>query len=88
MYLQSTLANLQEAEVDPLAKVEAISRLSDAYNKTASAAAKTNPKLSKLAIAMEILEKLADFVVKNYPEHTGSFSEVLEPFGSELIRIF
>lgn len=86
MLTQSTLEALQDADVDPLARVEAISRLSDAYHKTASAAAKTNPKLSKLAVAMEVLERLAAYTGQHYPQHLAGLVEVLEPFGAELAR--
>lgn len=83
---QSTLESLQTAGIDPLAQVEAISRLSDAYHKTAAAAAKTNPKLSKLAVAMDVLERLASFTVNRAPQHIEALAEVLEPFGAELAQ--
>lgn len=83
---QSTLSALQKENIDPLTRVEAISRLSDAYHKTAAAAGKTNPKMSKLAVAMDVLERLAAFTAQHTPHHMEVLAEILEPFGAELAR--
>lgn len=85
---QSTLADLETAETDPLERVEAISRLTDAYHKTSAAIARGSPKLSRLALAMEILEKLAEFIRAHHPQHAGALLEVLEPFGAEIVKSY
>lgn len=82
---QTTMTALKEdTKATALSKAEALSRLSDAYNKTMSAVAKGSPKLNKLAIAMEVIEMLSGFVGTTYPNHAAVFLEILEPFGEHL----
>lgn len=86
---QSTLEHLNAADdIDPLARVEAVSRLSDAYHKTAAAIAKTNPRLSRLSVAMDVLERLAAYVHAHHPEQGAALLAVLEPFGSEIAKAY
>jgi hypothetical protein len=86
---QSTLTDLKDdAEVAAIDKAEAISRLSDAYHKTMSAVTRGNGKLSKLAVAMETVEKLAGFVQARFPRHANAFLEILEPFGEEISKVY
>lgn len=89
LLFQSTLTEVKTAtDIKPLAKAEIISRLSDAYNKTMSAVARGNPKLSKLAVAMEVMQALAGFIRQRYPKHANAFAEVLEPFGEEMAKTY
>jgi hypothetical protein len=89
LLFQSTLTEVNTAtDIKPLVKAEIISRLSDAYHKTMSAVAKGNPKLNKLAVAMEVMQALAEFVRKCYPKHANAFAEILEPFGEEVAKIY
>ncbi len=83
---QSTMADMQTAEIDPLVRVEAISRLSDAYHKTAAAIAKGSPKLNKLSVAMDVLERFAEYLRAHHPKLAPALLEVLEPFGHELAK--
>lgn len=84
---QSTMAGIKnDDKATGLAKAEALSRLSDAYNKTMSAVAKGSPKLNKLAVAMEVLQKLAAFISERYPHHANALLEVLEPFGEYMTQ--
>ncbi len=86
---QSTLEQLKtDTNVSPLSKAEAISRLSDAYNKTMSAVGKNNPKLNKLAVAMEVLNLQANFIREQYPHLAASFSEMLGHFGERITEAF
>lgn len=86
---QSTLDELKDAkDIPALKKAEVLSRLSDAYQKTVSAAGKSDPRLSRLSIAMDVLQKQMAFVRDRYAQHLGVFMEVLEPFGEVLAREF
>ena len=86
---QSTLTQLKTDEkIAALDKAEAISRMSDAYHKTMAAVTRGNGKLSKLAVAMETVEKLASFVQTRFPRHATAFLEILEPFGEELSKVY
>ncbi|MBF0270878.1 MAG: DUF1804 family protein [Magnetococcales bacterium] len=73
-------------EVKPLERVEALSRLSQALDRTLRALGKASPELSRLAVARWVLERQAEFVRLRYPEHLGVLVEILEPFGAELVR--
>ena len=88
LLFQSTLTEIKGGNIPPLAKAEAISRLSDAYHKTTAAAAKGSPKLSRLAVAMDVLQLLADYIRSHRPQHAAAFAEILEPFGAELARAY
>lgn len=75
-------------DLSPLARVDAITKLTDAFHKNVAAQAKLNPKLAGLAIAADVLRKLGDFVFEKYPQHAEAFAEILEPFGVELSRAY
>lgn len=82
---QNTVSDLRnDTKATGLAKAEALSRLSDAYHKTMSAAAKGSPRLSKRAVALDVLKLLTDFVAERYPQRAATLVEVLEPFADHL----
>ncbi len=84
---QATLEQIkQDKDATPIKKAEALSRLADAFHKTMHAMGEASPELSRLAIANEVLRRLSEFVVKEYPKHGPAFIEILEPFGAELAR--
>lgn len=89
LLFQSTLAEVKaDTEMKALNKAEIISRLSDAYNKTISAAGKSSPKLNKLSVAMEVMEMLADFVRSQHPAQATAFLAVLEPFAAKVVSVY
>ena len=89
LLFQSTIEEIKNAkEVKPLQKAEAISRLSDAYTKTVKAAGASNPELSRLSIAMDVIKRQAEFIKAHYPTHLDAFIEILEPFGEVVSREF
>lgn len=89
LLFQSTLTDVKnDKDIKPLAKAEIISRLSDAYNKTMSAVAKGNPKLSKLAVAMEVLQLQVKFIRDSYPHLSEPFADMLDLFGQKISEAF
>lgn len=74
----------QGEPISALQRAEVLSRLSDSFHKTIAAHAKLSPELSRLAVAMDVVERLAAFLRANYPQHVTAFLEVLEPFGETL----
>ncbi|MGI1671961.1 MAG: DUF1804 family protein [Neptuniibacter sp.] len=89
LLFQSTIEEIKKAEkISPLQKAESISRLSDAYTKTVKAAGASNPELSKLSVAMDVLKRQAEFIQQNYPDRKELFLEILAPFGEVLSREF
>ncbi|MDH4275186.1 MAG: DUF1804 family protein [Gammaproteobacteria bacterium] len=85
---QLTMEDIRNGEYDGLKKAEALSRLSDAYAKTMKAAGGGDPKLAKLAIALEVLEELTKFLREEYPQHLATFAQLLEPFGARVSEAF
>lgn len=83
---QTTVEQIRDAQVDPLKKAEAISRLSDAYTKTMRAATRGAPEIGQLALALEIIDLLARFVRSQFPEHAEALITVLEPFGQKVAQ--
>lgn len=82
---QTTLEQLTtDSQLSPKERVELLASLADAFNKATSASKKILPETNKLAIAMEVLQKLSECIAENYPQHLSAFVEVLEPFGQEL----
>ncbi len=85
---QTTMQDGKGADLKPLEKAEAMSRLADAYTKTVRAIQKSAPELSRLAVAGEVLQLLARFIQQRFPQHASALVEVLEPFGEELSRSY
>ncbi|MGB1238761.1 MAG: DUF1804 family protein [Pseudomonadales bacterium] len=88
LLFQATIEQVKNADVKPLEKAEAISRLSDAYSKTVKAAGASNPELSRLSVAMDVLRLLAEFIKSEHPKHLDAFLDILEPFGEVVSREF
>ncbi|MCB6182326.1 DUF1804 family protein [Leeia sp. TBRC 13508] len=86
---QSTIETLNlDTSIPSATKVQMLSSLADAYNKTISASKKIMPETSELATAMEVVQQLAEFVRTKYPKHVQAFAEILEPFADELARSY
>jgi hypothetical protein len=87
LMFKSTLAEIKaDADIKPIDKAEMLSRMSDAYNKTMSAAAKSSPALNKMAVALEVLHDMAEFVKTDAPQHAQVLLEIIEPFGVYISR--
>lgn len=65
----------------PSQRVEMLTSLADAYNKTIASSRKILPETSKLATALQVLEMLAKYIQEHKPELLIEFMSVLEPFG-------
>ena len=71
-------------DIAPNQRVEMLTSLADAYNKTVASSRKLLPETSKLAIALQVLELLADYLQEHKPELLPDFMALLEPFGQTL----
>lgn len=86
---QATIQQLKDAaNLSPLAKAEALSRLADAFTKTMGAAGRASPDLSRLAVATDVLRRLTEFVGKQKPQFAEVLLDVLEPFAAELAKSY
>ena len=81
---QSTIEELKTAELAPAEKAKVLAALADSFNKTVKAAGRMSPKISELGVAMDVLQRLGDFVHEAFPQHGAAFVEILEPFGERI----
>jgi len=80
--LQATMEAVQNDEgLSSALKVQLLASLADAYNKAVAASKKALPQTNALALCMQFIQKLAEFVRTRYPQHRAAFDELLEPFG-------
>ena len=76
--------NKDGALISPIARADAIVKLSDGFSKVMAIARKFSPEVNKLALGMDVIKLLAEFVGAHYPQHGAAFIEILEPFGQHL----
>lgn len=88
LLFQATIEEIKSGDYDGLKKAEALSRLSDAYTKTMKAAAGGDPRIARLAVALEVLDELAKFIRESFPDELERFVRILEPFGERLSKAF
>ena len=82
-----TMTMLQDESAEQLApseRAKMLASLADAFTKTVAANARVMPETSKLAVALEVMDMLAAFVQREYPQHLAGVVEYLEPFGREI----
>lgn len=85
---QTTISELEVAEIKAADKVSMLASLADAYNKTINASKRVLPETNELAVAMGVVQRFAAFIKERYPEHIAAFADVLGPFGDELTKAY
>lgn len=88
MRCEALLERLEDPEIPPGEAVKAMATLGDTIAKLKAAGKSMMPEADKLAVAMDVLKRLDAFIRENYPQHAGSFGELLSPFGHELARAY
>lgn len=68
--------------------VASLARLSDSYAKMLTSAGKSNPKISKLAIAMEVLNEEAALIKAEFPDDVERFAKILDRLGPRICEVF
>lgn len=87
--VQATVEAIQTStDMPPGEKVQALASLADAYNKLMAASRRLMPETDKLAVATDVVKRLADFTRTKHPKHAAALIEVLEPFADELARAY
>lgn len=79
-----TMAGTELEDIPASERVTLLTSLSDSYNKAISANKKLLPETSRLAVAMEVLEKFAAWIKVKRPELLGAFLDELILFGKKL----
>lgn len=69
-------------------KVDMLVSLSDAMTKMAASAKKFAPKVSELGVAQDVMSKLLDFVKEDFPHHSETILEIIQPFAERLAEIY
>lgn len=84
---QTTMGQLRRNEdLKAEDRVKLMASLADAFNKMMGASGRSAPKLSALAVATDVLQRMADFVRSDFPHHGAAFEEMLEPFALVISR--
>lgn len=89
MLHQSCIEDIKsDAKIDPLKKAEVLSRLADAFTKTMNAVGKASPELSRLAVAADVIKRLADFIKRRGPSAgvLEFLDDALDDFTAELAK--
>jgi len=87
--VQATVEAIQaNPDMPPTDKVQALASLADAYNKLMAASKRLMPETDKLAVAMDVVKRMAEFVAKRKPALAHEFVELMEPFGDEIARVY
>ena len=74
----------QSPDMDAATKVQMLASLADAYNKLMSASRRLMPETDALALRLDTVKRLGEFIRSKHPRHAAAFSELLEPFAVEL----
>jgi hypothetical protein len=85
---KEAMESVKNEITDPIKRVEALTRLSQALDRTLNALIKATPQTANLTIAQDVLKHQVAFVEANFPQHAAALLTILEPFGAELIKIF
>ncbi len=83
---KTLLDELREGTLKPKERADILASLADSFNKTVAACRRVMPETNELALALEVLGLLGEFVREHFPGHAQALLEVLEPFGFELSR--
>ncbi|MEO5340636.1 MAG: DUF1804 family protein [Magnetococcus sp. MYC-9] len=83
---QEAMLAIQAQVTDPLQRVEALSKLSLALDRTFRALDRGDTTPSPLWVARMVLERQAEFIKQRFPNHLSAFLEILEPFGQTLLH--
>ena len=85
----ATIAQVREnKDIDVVIKTEMLARLSDSYSKIMTAAARSSPKLSGLAVSMDVLKEITAYIAEHHPEQRPWFVSVLDGIGPRLAQRF
>ena len=85
--VQATIGAVeQDLEMAPAEKTQLLASCADSTAKLTATMRRMMPETDALAVRMDVLRRLAEFVRTQYPQHVAAFAEMLEPFGEELAR--
>lgn len=85
---QAILDEIKDGNHPVEKKVDMLVSLSDAMTKMAASAKKFAPKVSELGVAQDVMGKLLEFVKTDFPQHSDTMLEIIQPFAERLAEIY
>ena len=87
--VQATTAALQaDTTLAPDVKAKMLSSLADSFAKLMAGNRRLMPETDRLAVAMDVVKRMAEFVAKKKPALAHEFVELMEPFGDDIARVY
>jgi len=83
---KDAIEKMKEEDIEAEKRAIIMARMADSYAKITSATHKNNPTASELSSALSFIKMLTEFIMKNYPQHSKIFLEILEPFGLHMSK--
>lgn len=81
-------ASLKAVEADPEmgaeTRVKLMASLADSLHKMGASMTRFAPEADAMAIRLDTIKRLGEFIRARHPRHAPAFAEVLEPFAAEL----
>lgn len=78
----------QQKDMGALDRATALASLGDSFNKTMATFKKLSPEVNKLAIALDVMQRLVTYMQGHKPAQLPELLTVLEPFGIELHKAY
>lgn len=67
---------------------ETLASMADSFNKTMAAFKRMSPEINRQAVALDVMQRLAQFAQVKFPKHVPLLLELLEPFGEEIAKAY
>lgn len=78
-----------DAEIDPVEATKAVGSLTDSLAKAHAAAKRLMPETDRYAVAMDVLQRLAEYAMTSKPgPFAAQLVETIESFGPELAKAY
>lgn len=74
--------------ISAIVRAQAIIGLADAFNKMVASSRRVLPEISRIAVALDVIERFAECVQKNRPDLLEGFLSLLDIFGREVEAIY
>lgn len=86
---QATMDMLKEAkDMGPMDRADVLASMSDSFNKTMASFKRLAPEINRQAVALDVMQRLAQFAQRKFPQVVPALLELLEPFGEEIAKAY
>ena len=69
-------------------RAETLASMSDSFNKTMASFKRLAPEINRQAVALDVMQRLAQFAQQKFPQAVPALLEMLEPFGEEIAKAY